>query len=85
MFRVVNEVLVAVLVYSILTCIQVPCTIHTAKTGLLRCCLKKNGADVCFLVQFESSTFGPNSNMAQSFPERKSQEKILELCGPKLV
>ena len=38
-FRVVNEVLVTVIVYSILICIQIPCIVHTAKTGLLRWCL----------------------------------------------
>ena len=38
-FRVVNEVLVTVLVYSILMCIQIPGINHIAKTGVLRCCL----------------------------------------------
>ena len=37
--RVVNWILVAVTIYSILTCTQIPCRVHTAKTGLLRCCL----------------------------------------------
>ena len=37
--RVVNGVLVAVIVYSILICIQIPERVRTAKTGLLRCCL----------------------------------------------
>ena len=36
--RVVNGVLVAVIVYSILICIQIPCKIHIVKTGLLRWC-----------------------------------------------
>ena len=30
---------VAVTIYSILTCTRIPCRVHTAKTGLLRCCL----------------------------------------------
>ena len=32
-------ILVAVTIYSILTWSRIPCGIHTAKTGLLRCCL----------------------------------------------
>ena len=43
------------------------------------------GADVCVSVQFESSPFWPNSNMAQSFTERRSQEKILVPSGPKML
>ena len=34
-----NWILVAVTIYSILTCMQIPCRVHTAKTGLSRCCL----------------------------------------------
>ena len=49
-FRVVNEVLVAVLVYSILMCIQIPCIIHTAKTGLLRCCLLEKDWRRCLFL-----------------------------------
>ena len=37
--RVVNGVLVAVIVYSILIRIQIPCIIHSSKTGLLKCSL----------------------------------------------
>ena len=37
--RVVYCILVAVTIYSILTCTRIPCRVHTAKTGLLRCCL----------------------------------------------
>ena len=32
-------ILVAVTIYSILTCTQIPERVHTAKMGLLRCCL----------------------------------------------
>ena len=36
---VLHVVNVAVNIYSILTCTRIPCRVHTAKTGLLRCCL----------------------------------------------
>ena len=32
-------ILVAVTIYSILTCTRIPCRVHTAKMGFLRCCL----------------------------------------------
>ena len=32
-------ILVAVTIYSILTCTRIPCRVHTAKTGLVKCCL----------------------------------------------
>ena len=35
-------ILVAVTIYSILTCTQIPCRVHTANTGLLRRCLYKS-------------------------------------------
>ena len=36
--HVANSIVVAVPIYSILTCTRIHCR-HTAKTGLLRCCL----------------------------------------------
>ena len=68
--------LVAVTIYSILTCTRIPCRAHTTKTGLSRCCLYTTRRLQQTAVSCKRSNCNQMENSQKQIRESRSSEVL---------